>query len=179
MATDTLKSYYDRFPDAVKQSSYGKDVSKQLNDRNIGVPGAIAANFIADDLQGKKLALSQFKGKYILLDFWGSWCLPCRKSHPHLKTLYGKYKQQGFEIIGVAQEYNDDKNAWRKAVTEDQVDWLHVMTTHNPEADIINKYNIVYFPTKILIDKEGVIIGRYGEKDLTELDAKLESIFKR
>lgn len=178
LTTDSLRLFYGRFSNAVKQSFYGKNIFRQLEDRKIGVPGATAANFTVPDLQGNKLELAQFKGKYVLLDFWGSWCLPCRKSHPHLKTLYSKYREQGIEFIGVAREYNNNMEAWRKAIQEDQLDWPQVMTIDTPEGNIIHKYNISYYPTKILIDKNGVIVGRYGEKEMGQLDSMLESIFK-
>jgi thiol-disulfide isomerase/thioredoxin len=122
-------------------------------------------------LKGQTLSLSTFSGKYVLLEFWGSWCVPCRKGNPHLKELYYSYKDKGFDIIGIAKD-DDTKDAWVKAVKKDELPWHQILV-----GDLDTKYNITSYPTKILIDQKGIIIGRYGE-DEKELDEKLASIFK-
>lgn len=175
LSTDTLKVFYDRFPGVVKQSRYGKNIEEQLAKRKLGVPGTLAANFTKQDINGKKIALSALQGKYVLLDFWGSWCVPCRKGNPHLISLYQKYKDKGFEILGVAADDNS-LSAWRKAVADDKLPWLQVLQGNTPSTDIGKLYNIMYYPTKILIDTKGTIIGRFGE-DSAALDALLEKVF--
>jgi thiol-disulfide isomerase/thioredoxin len=177
LTTDSLYLFYNRFPADVRQSAYGKAIQERLEKRKLGVPGAMAAGFVLPDLQGNKLSLADFRGKYVLLDFWGSWCVPCRKSHPHLKELYSKYKVRGIEFIGVAQEYASDNSAWRKAIEEDKLNWPQVLTDKTVDGNVVAKYNIEYFPTKILIDKEGKIIGRFGEGQMGELDKMLAGIF--
>jgi len=113
-----------------------------------------------------------------LIDFWGSWCEPCRKSHPHLKALYDKYKSRGFEIVGIATESGSkDKKeeAWRKAVKEDNINWLQVL--NDPEkTDIVKAYGIAAYPTKVLLDKEGTIILRTVGGEGNELDEKLQEL---
>ena len=79
-----------------------------------------------NDPKGNAVSLTALKGKYVLLDVWGSWCGPCRTSHPHLKELYAKYKNQGLEIVGIAQEYGTlekSRAAWPKAMAEDGIPW--------------------------------------------------------
>ncbi len=185
LATDTLKMLYNRFPEKLKQSIFGKAVAADLEKRKIGVPGTTAAVFTATDINGNKISLADLKGKYVLLDFWASWCVPCRKGNPHLKELYAMYKDKGFEVIGVS---DDDRNpeAWKKAVAQDGLPWLHVlrgfkMVNGVPDrsADINEGYNISTLPTQILIDNTGMIIARYGEdgEDHGLLDQKLQSIF--
>lgn len=170
LSTDTLQLFYDRFPALVKQSRYGVDIAKQLAERKIAIAGTRAPVFNKEDINGEKLSLESLKGKYVLLDFWGSWCVPCRKGNPHLIKTYEKYKKLGFEIIGIAA---DDKTqeAWRKAVREDKLPWLQIL-----QGNLSDQYKISSYPTKILIDKKGYIIGRFGEEqDL--LDSMLEKTF--
>ncbi|KQC00879.1 TlpA disulfide reductase family protein [Pedobacter sp. Hv1] len=176
LGTDSLQYFYNRFPAAVKQSRYGKNIAQQLAERKLGIPGVMAPAFAKEDINGKKLSLTDLKGKYVLLDFWGSWCVPCRKGNPHLIKLYEKYKNMGFEIIGIAA---DDRtpDAWRKAVADDKLPWLQVLQGDTPLTAISVSYNVTAYPTSILIDREGKIIGRFSE-DHTPLDTMLENIFK-
>lgn len=118
------------------------------------------------DLQGKPVDLNALKGHYVLLDFWGSWCRPCRASHPHLKELYAKYKDKGFEIVGIASEHAKTKEecikSWKNAITEDGLTWLQVLNNENGDKfDAVKEYGVTAFPTKILLDKDGNVIGRY------------------
>lgn len=186
MNTDTLNKWYAGFSPAVKKSSYGKAVYEEIRKKKIGIPGAVAAAFSGTDLDGKQLQLSDYKGKYVLLDFWASWCLPCRKSNPHLKELYAKYKDKGFEIVGIS---DDDSNpdAWKKAVAKDEIAmWRHVLrgmkrtpTGLDRTNDKLDAYNVHSLPTKILVGPDGVIIGRWVEGDREEsgMNEKLAAIF--
>ncbi len=170
LSTDTLQLFYNRFPPLVKQSRYGVAIAKQLAERKIAIAGTRAPAFTKEDINGKQLSLESLQGKYVLLDFWGSWCVPCRKGNPHLIRTYEKYKKLGFEIIGIAA---DDKTqeAWRKAVREDKLPWLQIL-----QGNLSDQYKISSYPTKILIDKKGYIIGRFGEEQ-GSLDSMLEKIF--
>ncbi len=168
--TDSLQAYYNKLRESVKKSWYGKKIIKQLEVRKIAVPGTEAFSFTKSDINGQPLSLSSFRGKYVLLDFWGSWCVPCRKGNPHLKELYYSYKDKGFEIIGIAKD-DDKKDEWLKAVEIDGLPWHHILV-----GDLDTKYNIKSYPTKILIDRQGVIIGRFGSEEI-ELDKQLNSIF--
>ena len=181
---DSLQMYYDKLGKKVQQTNDGKDLANEIEKLRGGSPGSIAKNFTATDINGKELSLSDFKGKYVLLDFWASWCVPCRAGNPHLKELYSKYKDKGIEFIGVS---DDDRNhdAWHKAVEKDGLPWRHVlrgfdmeklMNNEPNEKDISEKFGIHTLPTKILIDRSGKIIGRYSE-DEGPLDTKLKEIF--
>lgn len=170
MSTDTLERYYNNFPTAVKNSLYGERIVEELKKRKIAIPGTKAIDFTKTDLNGQPLSLSSFRGKYVLLDFWGSWCVPCRKGNPHLKELYSRYKEKGFDIIGIAAD-NNTEEAWRKAIEKDGLPWHHILV-----GDLEAVYNITLYPTKILIDKQGNVIGRFGV-DEKELDEQLKAIF--
>jgi thiol-disulfide isomerase/thioredoxin len=173
IGTDTLKMYYNRFTEKMKQGLYGNLIYEQLEKRKTAAVGKSAPVFARTDINGAKLDLTSFRGKYVLLDFWASWCVPCRKGNPHLKELYTTYKDKNFEIIGIASDDNTT-SAWRKAVTTDGLPWLHILD--GLEENKLGKiYSVDYLPTKVLIDKNGKIIGRYGEES-DELDKKLKSL---
>ena len=113
--------------------------------------------------------------KTVFCDFWASWCGPCRASIPHLKEIYAKYKDKGFEIVGVTND--TDHDSWKKAIEEDQSPWIHVADVF-PEkyrgAEVIARYAAHYLPTLYLIDKEGKMIGKIEH---TDLDTKLKELF--
>jgi thiol-disulfide isomerase/thioredoxin len=177
---------YVKLSKDVKKSSLGKEILKEITALKMGSPGSMATIFTSTELRGEKLSLSDFRGKYVLLDFWASWCVPCRKGNPHLLALYAKYKEKGFEIIGIS---DDDRNhaAWKKAINDDKIDvWKHVLiglkwngNVPDRSADISNNYGISTLPTKVLIDPNGLIIGRYGGGGENEeaMDKKLAEIF--
>lgn len=178
---------YNAWTERMKQSVTGKNVYKEILELGSGSPGAIARGFTKNDINGERLSLADFKGKkYVLIDFWASWCVPCRKGNPHLLSLYSKYKDKGLEIIGVS---DDDSNhaAWKKAVDQDKIGiWKHVLRGvkrtskgYDRSEDITEGYGISSLPTKILIDKNGIIIGRYGAggEDDVEMDKKMAEIF--
>lgn len=180
---------YNSWTDRIKQSNYGKYIAKEIKKLESGSTGSKATPFSAKDINGEQLRLSDFKGKkYVMLDFWASWCVPCRKGNPHLIDIYNKYKDKGFEIIGIA---NDDNaiGAWKKAVEVDKIGiWKHILSGldrnagESGKSEYINeKYGIHTLPTKILIDKNGMIIGRYGGggEDDTAMDKKLAEIFSK
>ena len=184
LTLDSLELFYDKLGIALQQTLYGKYINEEIEKLRGGSPGSIAKNFEAIDINNNKLSLADFKGKYVLIDFWASWCVPCRKGNPHLKELYASYKDKGMEIIGIS---DDDRNPdnWKKAVEKDGLPWKHVLrgldiqkklSNKSNDRDISEKFGIHTLPTKILIDPLGMIIGRYGEEE-EALDIKLKEIF--
>ncbi|WP_207531792.1 TlpA disulfide reductase family protein [Desertivirga arenae] len=187
MKVDEAKAVYENLTPRIKESSNGKLIAEEIKKLEAGSSGAVASLFSTSDINGQPLSLADFKGKnYVLLDFWASWCVPCRKGNPHLLSLYRKYKDKGLEIVGVS---DDDSNleAWRKAIDKDEIGvWKHVLrglkrtsTGFDRSNDISEAYGIHSLPTKILIDKDGIIVGRYGgggEND-EAMEKKLAEIF--
>lgn len=173
---------YNSWTSRIKQSSYGKEIWKEVTALKGGSPGAAVRMFSAKDINGAALNLADFKGqKYVLLDFWASWCVPCRKGNPHLLSLYSKYKDKGLEIVGVA---SDDRtpDAWRKAVEKDGIGvWKHVLSGPDRASNIGQPFGIHTLPTKVLIDKNGIIIGRYGGNGESDeaMDKKMAELFDR
>lgn len=182
-------TYYEGLSSLNKNSRTGTMVLAQIEKMKKAVPGTVAPSFSTIDINGNPLKLEDFKGNYLLIDFWASWCVPCRKGSPHLLKLYSEYKSKGLEILGVS---DDDRKIelWKKAVEKDSTGvWRHVLRglkykegTYeriNIENDISNSYNITSLPTKILVDPQGIIVGRYGsgEEDDKKMDHDLEVIF--
>ncbi|TSD66015.1 AhpC/TSA family protein [Inquilinus sp. KBS0705] len=175
---DSLQVIFDRFSPAVKKSTPGLGVQKAISTRlaaNI-INNVKAENFTAYDVNGKSVSLANFKGKYVLLDFWGSWCVPCRESTPHLILLFNKYHRAGLDVIAIAA--NDKPDDWRRAIKKDNTGiWYNVLDKDKPNS-LTETYSVNLFPTKILIDNEGTIIGRYdGTQAANALDSKLAEIF--
>ncbi len=189
LSLDSSRLIFAGLGKELQNTSIGKEIAKDLRQMENGMPGAQAFVFTKPDINGKQLSLADFQGKYVLLDFWASWCVPCRKGNPHLISLYNKYKEKGFEIIGIS---DDDRKpeAWKKAVEQDKIGiWKHVLrgldmekrmkNIDNPE-DISEHYGIHSLPTKILIDPTGKIVGRYGDSiggTDEDLDKKIASVF--
>lgn len=184
LTLDKLADYYQSLTERIKRSQSAEAVKISIDRLKAVQPGAIAPDFSSTDINGNPLTLSSFRGKYVLLDFWASWCIPCRKGNPHLKELYSKYHDKGLEIICISDDDSKPEN-WHKAVEKDQVQEFHhilrgltIADDGQPDHknDISELYCIKFLPTKYLIDKDGKIISKLEDG---ELDEKLEEIFGR
>ncbi|MBO9729990.1 MAG: TlpA family protein disulfide reductase [Chitinophaga sp.] len=135
--------------------------------------GVTAMDFSQNNTTGKPVKLSDYRGKYVLLDFWASWCGPCRAENPNVLDNYEKYHSKGLEILGVSLD--DKKDAWLKAIKDDGLEWAHVSDLKGWKNAVAKEYNINAVPSNFLLDKEGKIIA----KDLRgeELSQKLAEIF--
>ncbi|MBD0825477.1 AhpC/TSA family protein [Aestuariibaculum marinum] len=176
---EEAQNIFDKLPEGLKNSREGKVLEKEIQDKTKGVVGAKAGNFNTLDINGKPIKLQDFEGRYLLIDFWASWCVPCRKGNPHLLDLYAQYSPKGFEIIGVSDDDTRQK-AWREAVKKDGIGvWRHVLRGYQTSEDIADIYNVEGYPTKILVDPNGIIVGRYGNspEDNKAMDEKLDAIF--
>lgn len=156
------------------QTPIGKSLIERANQIKASATGTKYIDFTLDDHKGKPVKLSDYlgKGKYVLLEFWASWCGPCRKEIPHLKNVYEKYHAAGFEIISVSMD--DKKSNWLEAVNEENMSWLQVSDLQAFKGELSKKYNIRGIPTCFLIDPEGKIVtrnmrGPWMDKILIEL----------
>lgn len=133
-----------------------------------------APDFTLPDPSGNQVSLSSFKGKYVLVDFWASWCQPCRRENPNVVRVYNKYKDKNFTILGVSLDA--DKTEWETAIQKDSLAWTHVSDLRQWESMVIPLFKFNSIPYNVLLDPEGNIIadGLTGFK----LEAKLEEILK-
>lgn len=134
--------------------------------------GAKAPEIVSTNPLGKEISLSGLKGKYVLLDFWASWCMPCRAESPTMVKLYKQYKDKDFEIFSVSLD--DKAEEWKKAIMKDNLTWTHVSDLQEWQSKVVSLYEIKSIPQTYLIDKEGVIIAK-GLIGL-ELEKKLKEV---
>ncbi len=158
----------------IQNSEKGKALKQQIEIGKRSMVGVAAADFSQPDASGKPIALSSFKGKYVLVDFWASWCGPCRAESPNLVKAYEKYKSKNFEIFGVSLDQSKDK--WLKAVKDDKYSWPQVGDMKGWENAASQQYGILGIPFNMLLDPNGVVIARNLRGEA--LEKKLEEILK-
>ena len=156
----------------VKASTYGKMIVQNLESARKTAPGVLAPLFSLPDMEGNSISLESYKGKYVLVDFWASWCGPCRKENPRMLSIYNKYKGPQFEMLGVSIDRMSEQ--WKLAVQEDQLSWTQVIDKSDVSGTL---YGIVGVPANVLVAPDGKIVARnlFGKK----LDQKLASLLKK
>lgn len=177
-----VENIYNKLSKELKHNSYSKAITQRLERSKNFRTGMPANNFEKKAMNGEAISLENLKGKYVLLDFWGSWCSACRESHLHLKELYQIYKNQ-IVFINVAQEHSKNldeaRKLWQAAVKEDGLTWIQILNNEDREkCDMLKLFNIHSFPTKILIDPNGIIIARWvgSSADIDEVLERINSL---
>jgi thiol-disulfide isomerase/thioredoxin len=178
-----LETAYNGLSSKYKNTRSAKGLESKIASLKVIRDGGPAPDFTKMDINGKRVSLSEFRGKYVLLDFWGSWCAPCRAANPHLRELYAKYASKGFEIVGVASEkvsgQAQAEKLWKEAVEKDGLTWTNLLNNELAmEQDATAMYSIEGYPTQILLDQQGKIIARWLGAAGAQLDEKLNAIFK-
>jgi peroxiredoxin len=152
---DTL---FAKLPLTARSTSSGKILEKKLNTFFVTKIGTVAPEFFQNDTASIPISLSSFRGKFLLIAFWASWCVPCRKENPNYVLAYNKFSNKGFDILAVSLD--DDKNAWIKAINADKLNWTHVSDLNFSQNAVAQKYGIAAIPRNILIDPQGIIIAK-------------------
>lgn len=168
-----VEKVYNLLEEKIKGSYYGKklaELSTQLKGTSEGQP---APDFTLNDVSGKPVSLSSFKGKITLIDFWASWCGPCRAENPHVVAAYEQYHDKGFDILGVSLD--EDKAQWEKAIQKDGLVWTQVSDLKGWSSSAAALYGVQSIPSNFLLDKDGKIIAKDLRGDA--LEAKLKTLF--
>lgn len=167
-----LDSIVAGFPQEISKSEYVvklKEMAEAMRKTAIGV---VAPDFTMNDPQGKPIQLSSLRGKVVMIDFWASWCGPCRQENPNVVKVYQQYHDKGFEILGVSLD--SDKAEWQQAINHDQLNWLHVSDLQKWDNSAARLYAVNSIPQTYLLDKEGKIIAKGLRSQ--ELAAKLAEL---
>ncbi|NJL15361.1 MAG: AhpC/TSA family protein [Microscillaceae bacterium] len=155
-----------------KNSPDGKNILAKIEGAKSAQVNTRAKNFVQQSLTGQSISLEDFEGKYILLDFWASWCAPCRKEHPNLIRIYEHFKNQNLEIISVSLDSERDR--WQSAITKDNLTWTQVSDLKGQQNGIAILYGVQSIPTNFLINPEGIIIAKnLTSEELYEMLEKL------
>lgn len=160
--------------ESLRSSEKGKQLQEMINVGKKSMVGVVAADFTQPTADGKNISLSSFRGKYLLVDFWASWCGPCRAESPNLVKAYEKYKPKNFEIFGVSLDQSKDK--WLKAIKDDNYTWPQVGDMKGWENAASQQFGILGIPFNMLLDPNGVVIARNLRGEA--LEKKLEEILK-
>lgn len=188
-SADSYAAAYEKLSDRLKSTYAAQRIRDRIKEwKKLTPTGIQAENFTRKDQYGKTIKLSDYRGKLVILDFWGSWCGACRQSHPHLKEVYETYKNKGLEIIAVANEsahgqgraLNERKATWLAAIKKDDVNWVHVLNDEGGRGlDIVKAYQISSYPTKILLDRDGKVLMRVSAVLNVEMDQLIKSILEK
>lgn len=170
---DHITSAYETLAVDLKTTPQGQAIRQNIKRARQVVIGMKSKDFILQTKDGQQISLSSLKGQYVLLDFWASWCLPCRQEHPNLIKAYEQFRAKGFTILSVSLDKS--KPDWLQAINEDQLIWTQVSDLKGNDGEVADLYGITSIPSNVLIDPNGIII----QKDLkgSRLQDALKAIF--
>lgn len=168
---DSLLKLVERTP--AGQFTRTKELRKRINILLSQKVGSKAPDFVQPDTTGKLISLSSMKGKYVLIDFWASWCAPCRAENPFLLKAYARFKDKGFTILSVSLD--DNRKAWLNAVKQDNLMWAQVGDLKAEANEVAKLYAVKAIPANFLIDPQGKIVAKNLRGD--QLEKQLEKLF--
>jgi peroxiredoxin len=171
---DKVDPLFQTLPASVQQWPSAVILKEQIEIAKKTGIGKMAMDFTQNDTLGNPVSLSSFKGKYVLVDFWASWCGPCRAENPNVVRVFNQYKDKGFTVLGVSLDRPNAKDKWLKAINDDQLTWTHVSDLKYWDNEVAKQYGIKAIPQNLLINPQGVIVGKNLRGE--ELEAKLGEV---
>ncbi|MGB3591052.1 MAG: TlpA disulfide reductase family protein [Nonlabens sp.] len=156
---EKARSIFSKFSEKIKQHELSMRIDNFLKQTEVVAIGKVAPKFEGSNPEGKLVALDDVLGKVTLIDFWASWCRPCRMENPNVVAAYEKYHDKGFNIISVSLDRKNGKEAWKKAIIDDKMDWNHISRLQY-FGPIAKQYNVSSIPSTFLLDENGVIIDK-------------------
>jgi len=174
---EELEQLYQNLDADVKKADPILTVPQKIKAKKSVQPGNYAPDFASFDTHGKKVKLSDFKGKYVLLEFWASWCVPCRQQSPHLVDLYRKYGPKGFTIVQYSIDDKSAENKWKEAIDKDGLVWTQLSDLSGFDSKVTKLYGVQPIPDNFLIGPDGIIIARGLQGKA--LEDKLEQLLER
>jgi peroxiredoxin len=172
MPETKLKEVFSSIPFYTRSNIWGKELKYNIDSLFIG---GTAPDFAQADTVGNNIRLTGFRGKYVLLDFWASWCIPCRNENPNIVAALVKFANRNFTILSVSVDH--DRAAWLKAIKQDNLNWTHLSSLSGWKNAVSTKYGVLSIPSNFLIDPDGKIIAKNlnGAGLLTTLDTLLKN----
>ena len=160
LSTNKFKELFENLDEEVKNSEIGKQLNETIQKATATAVGSKAPEFSAPTPEGEQLALKDALGKITIVDFWASWCKPCRIENPNVVKLYNEYHDKGLNIIGVSLDKNGQKDKWLKAIEDDGLTWQHVSNLQYWQGPVAQLYNVRSIPATFILDENGVIIAK-------------------